>query len=180
MTYKKRFIDDKGNFIIELHYDDGRVQEVSKHQDLFLKWTEEGNIPEEIAHVPPVNDDDSNNQEQLPLDQLKNQIYESINSFTGQIILDGIDIKGIRLKLDEHRQRDLQALYSRRFDMPYPFIIWEGFDKISLNDPEEVKMICESVFDFIYSTRYEGMKLREKVKKYTRKQCESFKDPREV
>ena len=155
------------------YYPNGEFQKfVNPDKPTYLEWLKAGNETEVIPYEPPPP------PPEVPLDVLKQRLYGRINARTSEIILDGMDIKEVRVKLDENRQRDFQALYSRKDDLTYPFLIWEGLEDISIDSADEMKSICESVFDFIYVERLKGKNLKQLVRGYTRKQCENFEDDR--
>lgn len=55
MGYKKVYTNAEhtAHKLVQV-YDDGREQEVSETQDLYIAWLAEGNTPEEVAYVAPI------------------------------------------------------------------------------------------------------------------------------
>lgn len=51
MIYKKKYTSEN-DYIIQQYYNNGRIQQVSPNQDLYLSWLDNGNTPEVIPFTP--------------------------------------------------------------------------------------------------------------------------------
>ena len=101
-----------------------------------------------------------------------------INKKTTDIILEGIDVKGVQVKLDTYRQADFNALYTTREQLTFPYTIWEDKTDIEITDVAELISISMSVLSFIYDTRREGQQLRIALDDLTHEELINWSDPR--
>ena len=87
MSYKKKFIDDNGDYVVYYYYDDGRVQQVSRTQDLYLAWLAEGNEPEEIPYIPqaPLSYEQKQNIVKQKIIDKQNNSYNAGVEFEGDV-----------------------------------------------------------------------------------------------
>lgn len=167
IIYKKHKTED-GELIA--YYVNGKFQKyVNPDKPAYLEWLKK-HKPEVVDYKKP--------KVTVSTEELRNKIYSAINKKTSEKILAGIKIKNVNFKLDDRRQADFQALYLRKDDLTYPFLIWEGMQEVEINSADEMSDICESIFDFIYTQRYAGKQLKNSVSVMSKKDLLKWSDPR--
>ena len=169
--FKKQFIDEE-NYKIGYYVNDKFQKFVDENKPMYVEWINNGNICEEIPYVTPEP------EPEIELDVLKSEIYSRIDFKTQIIIDEGITIKEVLVKLTLERQKEIQALFSMRDDLTYPFLIWEDMEDISITDADEMKVIAKDILEYIYAKKYEAKQMKTIVKNYNRIQCQNWSDNR--
>ena len=171
--YYKRYIDEEGNYRIEYWCKGKFNQVISEDKPAYQEWLIH-NTPQEIPYEPPP-------PPVFPFEEMKDRAIRRINSKTREIIEAGMEIKGVQVALDQYRQDDFNALQTANLggDLFFPYIMWEGDDDILIGSAEEMKQVCLSVLQFVYTKRREGQQIRKQVNAFTTKQeLENWSDPR--